>query len=170
MGPSSSQLAEPLFTGSPMLKALTRPSSFWHPIRRRRFDSALAVLLGLHLFRRLSAEDQALVENLLIENCRKWSSCPYTVLLNNLGTSSDFIAALRAGAMSKLGMPTGVEGLPWSEFLHPSWQGLTVQTTFRRFDAATEDAAEFLRANGLVLDEDNGHAKNWMDAMRVRYP
>jgi len=60
--------------------------------------------------------------------------------------------------------------LPWSEFLHASWQGLTVQTTFRRFDAATEDAAEFLRANGLVLDEDNGHAKNWMDAMRVRYP
>ena len=69
-----------------MLKTLTRPSSFWHPIRRRRFDSALAVLLGLHLFRRLSAEEQALVENLRIENCKKWSSYPDTVRLNDLGT------------------------------------------------------------------------------------
>ena len=149
-----------------------RPSSFWHPTRRRRFDSALVVLLGHHLFPRLGAIEQERVENLLIDDFSKGSEFPYTVLRQDIGASSDFIASLRGLAMARLGMPTGIADLDWKDFVDPSSMrpGKSLVGAFRRFDAATDAAADFLRSNGLALDERTGQGKRWMDAMHVRYP
>ena len=69
-------------------------------------------------------------------------------------------------------MPTGIAGLEWRDFVHTSRLGLGGSTfnNFRRFDADTDAAADFLRANGLALDERTGQGKRWMHAMHVRYP
>ena len=148
-----------------------RPSTYWHPIRRDRFDSALVVLLGLHLFPRLDLADQQRVENWLIDDFHKHSAVPY-VVFRSLKTTSDFVAYYRAMAMARLGMPTGVEGLEWKEFAQLSWLGPSTATfnDFRRFDAETDAAADFLRANGLALDERTAQGKRWMDEMQARYP
>lgn len=107
------------------------------------------------------------MEDFLIDDFKRWSSYPYTVLRQDMGSSSDIIASLRAGAMARLGMSTGIAGLEWSDFVRPT-RG--IGSSFRRLDHATDEAAEFLRANGLVLDDEAGHAKNWIDAMRAQYP
>jgi hypothetical protein len=41
-----------------------RARDFWHPVYRRRFRSALLVLLGRHAFERLSDGDKARVESM----------------------------------------------------------------------------------------------------------
>ena len=144
---------------------LPQPSLLWHPIRRRRFDAALTVLLGIHAFRRLNADDKAKVETWLSAQFKGFakSEYPYFVLRQTIGESSDLIAGMRADAMARLGMPTGVEGLKWYEFLGSA-------QSFRRFDPATQAAANFLQANGITLDDDNAETKDWMDLMRTRYP
>ncbi len=148
-----------------------RPSTYWHPIRRNRFDSALVVLLGLHLFPRLDPGDQQRVENLLIDDFHK-CPIPYTVFRQDAGASSDVVAYHRAMAMARLGMPTGIAGLEWKEFAQLSWLGPSTATfnDFRRFDAQTDAAADFLRSNGLALDERTAQGRRWMDEMQARYP
>ncbi len=155
-----------------MIDLTQRPSTYWHPTRRNRFDSALVVLLGLHLFPRLDPGDQRRVENWLIDDFHKHSDYPYVVFRQDIGASSDLIAYLRAMAMARLGLPTGIEGLEWKEFAQLSWLGPSTATfnDFRRFDAETDAAADFLRSNGLALDERTAQGKRWMDEMQARYP
>ncbi len=154
-----------------MVDLTQRPSTYWHPTRRNRFDSALVVLLGLHLFPRLDPGDQQRVENWLID---EFHSCPipWVVIRQDVDASSDRIAYHRAMAMARLGLPTGIDGLEWKEFAQLSWLGPSTATfnDFRRFDPETDAAADFLRSNGLELDERTAQGKRWMDAMHVRYP
>ena len=154
-----------------MTEQALRPDSFWHPIRRRRFDSALIVLLALHWFPRLGELGQEQVENELVNVFKKKSPTPYLAWREIVGPTSDHVAMVRGVAMARLNMPTGVEGLEWNEFVRPRWLRAPVlaSLSFRSFDVATDQAIDFLRAKGLALEE-RGHGYRWMAEMRARYP
>ena len=157
---------------SGMTERSVRPNSFWHPIRRRRFDSALVVLLALHLFPKLSALEQEQVENDLVEVFRARAADPYLAWRQMVGPTSDSVAILRGISMARLEMTTGIDGLAWNDVVPRSWlrSPLSALYSFRRFNAATDEAADFLRSNGIILDEASAHALRWMSEMHARYP
>jgi hypothetical protein len=149
-----------------------RLPSLFQGARQRRYDSALIVLLALNLFERLSPVDQQNVEHVLIEVFRKRAPDPYTAWRDIVGPSSDLVAILRGIAMAKLELPTGIDGLDWRSFVPSPWlrNPLRALHAFRRFDPATDEAADFLRSKGLALAEPSDHGARWMDEMRTRYP
>jgi len=151
---------------------LMRPHPFWHPIRRRRFDGALVVLLARYWFQRFDAITQERVDNELTDLFWAQNLDPYGIWLQMVGRESDSVAILRGIAMARLNMPTGVEGLEWNEFVRPAWlRGpMSALYAFRKFDAANDDAADFLRAHGLSLDETAVQGLRWMTDMHARYP
>ena len=74
--------------------------------------------------------------------------------------------------MARLRFSTGVEGLDWSSFVQSSWLRSPLRSiyTFQRFDPATDEAADFLRSFGLVLNDLTDHGLRWMDEMRAPLP
>ena len=155
-----------------MIETSFRPDSFWHPIRRRRFDSALVVLLALHLFPRLGKLQQEQVENELVKVFSKTQEYPYLAWREIVGPSSNYVAIIRGVAMARLNMPTGVDGLDWDDFVRPSWLKFPLQASysFRSFDASTDQAIDFLRSRGLDLEEAAGRGLRWIGEMHARYP
>jgi len=148
------------------------PDSFWHPIRRRRFDSALIALLALHLFPKLSTLQQERVENELVNVFKTTSEYPYLVWRDYAGQSSNTVAIIRGVAMARLNMPTEVAGLEWNDFISPNWLRFPLQAAmaFRSFDASTDQAIDFLRSKGLALEEAAGRGLRWITEMHARYP
>jgi hypothetical protein len=155
-----------------MIETSVRPDSFWHPIRRRRFDSALVVLLALHQFPRLSKLQQDQAENELVKVFSKTQEYPYLAWREIVGPSSNEVAIIRGVAMARLNMPTGVDGLDWGDFVRPSWLKFPLQASysFRSFDASTDQAIDFLRSKGLDLKEAAGRGLRWISEMHARYP
>ena len=155
-----------------MDKSLARATSFWHPIYRRRFNSAMLVLLAHHLFPRLSATQQTRVDDELTEIFKRQSEFPYRLFAQKSGELTDGSAALRGVAMARLDLPTEVDGLAWSDFVLPSWKRVPsfAYLAFRRLHRATDDAVDYLHAKGLDLDEGSTHSRRWMESMRARYP
>ena len=74
--------------------------------------------------------------------------------------------------MARLGISIGVEGLDLRSFVQDSWLRNPLRSlyAFQRFDPATDEAADFLRSKGLVLEEPSDHGLRWMTEMRMRYP
>ena len=141
-------------------------------MRRPLFDSAVVVLIGLNVFPRLGQKEQQEVEHDLTKLFKKTAATPYTAWREIVGPSSDHVAFLRGIAMARLRLATGVEGLDWSSFVQSSWLRSPLRWiyAFQRFDPATDEAADFLRSKGLVLDEPSDHGLRWMNEMRARYP
>ena len=148
------------------------PDGFWHPIRRRRFASALVAILSMQLFPRLDPGMQQNVEHELVKLFARTSDMPYLIWRDAAGQSSASVALLRGIAMAQLDLPTGIDDLAWDAFVPRAWlrSPMLSANSFRRFDKMTDEAADFLRSKGLNLDEptDYGH-RGWM-AMRARYP
>jgi hypothetical protein len=153
-----------------MIESSLRPDSFWQPIRRRRFDSALVMLLALHLFPRLGKLQQEQVENELVKVFSKTQEYPYLAWREIVGPSSNYVALIRGVAMARLNMPTGVDDLDWNDFVRPSWLKFPLQASysFRSFDACTDQAIDFLRSRGLGLEESAGRGLRWISEMHAR--
>ncbi len=155
-----------------MTEPSVHSSSFWKPTRRHRFDSAIVVLIALNVFPRFGQKERQEVEQELREVFKKTAATRYTAWREIVGRSSDHVAVLRGIAMARLRISTGVEGLDWSSFVQGSWLRNPLRSlyAFQRFDPATDEAADFLRSRGFVLDEPSDHGLRWMNEMRARYP
>ncbi|MEK8035034.1 hypothetical protein AACH06_29815 [Ideonella sp. DXS29W] len=140
---------------------------------RRRYKAALAVLLGMHAYERLSPKHQALVEEWLADWHRRFSEYPYSVVRSKMVTPFN-LAAMRAWAMARLGFGTGVEGVSWGELLPLSRGRLSgpgiVALAFQQFHPATGDAVAFLEQRGVRFDPSLGLGPEWLAAMKAKYP
>ena len=139
---------------------------------RRRYRTALAVLLGLHAFERLNSEHQVLVEEWLTNWCHRNSEFPYSVIRSKLSTPFT-LAGMRAFAMARLGFGTGVEGVSWGELIPRRWPLVdrgAVPLGFEQFHPATGDALAYLEQKGVRFDPSLGIGPEWLATMKARYP
>jgi hypothetical protein len=138
-----------------------------HSVRLR---AAKAVLLSLHLFPLLSAEQQAAVEKELEDWHSKHSEFSYSYILSRCTPTQ--LAALRAVAMARLKINTGIEALKWEDLLGWKWRlhPHMLNLSFREFDAATDEALEFLRAYGIKFADSEKLGKRWLNTMKAKYP
>ena len=150
-----------------------RARDFWHPVYRRRFRSALLVLLGRHAFEQLSDGDKARVESMADQiNKEARNILPYMVRQRGADpdATEDWRPVWRARAMAALGMSTGIDGLTWDELSVGKRNPVFDLLPFQRFHPVTDDAVAFLREHGVELDAHARQSKSWLDAMRRRYP
>ena len=150
-----------------------RARDFWHPIYRRRFRSAVMVLLGRHLFEQLPDGDKARVESMADQiNKEARNILPYMVRQRGADpdATEDWRAVWRGRAMAALGMSTGIDGLTWDELSVGRRNPVFDLLPFQRFHPVTDDAVAFLHERGVELDAHARQSQAWLDAMRRRYP
>lgn len=117
--------------------------------RKRRYQAALGTLLAVQAFECLDGQQRSKVDDELVVIYEPFGIYPCWKLRRDVSRTS--MAADRAVAMCRLGFPTGLQGLEWSEVLHP-WHlqnPALVKGDFRLQHPATEEARLFLRSRGL---------------------
>lgn len=134
---------------------------------RRAFNAALVVLIGKYVFERLDAEQRRAVDGEVDRNIRVELQVP-RVDRKWFGWAD--LGAVRAVAMARLGLSTGVPGYTWDELLSRYWWWKKVQLQwsqqqpadvrdgavdmdFHPFHPATEDAKAFMRRNGYLIPD-----------------
>ena len=132
----------------------------------RRFKAATVVLLGAYMFDRLEPGERAQVEAEMNANFNR-SDNP-AAAWRRWG-AWDVLAAFRAAAMERAGVELRIDGLSWSDLFKPwnHWRRLPMWplmtgfdirpayliNDFRPMDAATLEAKEFLRRNGMEIPD-----------------
>jgi hypothetical protein len=149
---------------SRLLEALSQP------LREQRFRAALAILLSTHVFERLDAKQRVRVEDELVAVYRPLGVYPWWRSRKDQPDGAR--AAERAVAMQRLEVPTGIEGLSWSEIIRPAWRANPALLSFayRPFHPATDRAIAFLAERGVVLAERHMVGSAWFAAMKRKYP
>jgi hypothetical protein len=138
--------------------------------RRRRYRAALAVLVALHAYDRLTLNQQASVEEELAAWYRRFSEFPYSVVSKQVDVLT--LASLRAFAMARLGLSTGVPGHTWADLLPFWWRrspGM-LALAFQRFHPGTGDALAYLSAKGIQFPSELGLGPEWLATMKATYP
>ena len=120
---------------------------------RRRFDVALFIYLGAHVFSTLRPEERARVEAKVTELIKQASASKAAHVRY---ASPDLRAFFRGLAMQRLDTPTSVEGITW-DGLMPRLSA-PIRWELRCFDfrpraPATTEAIAFLRARGLDVPD-----------------
>jgi hypothetical protein len=135
----------------------------------RRLKAALVVFLGEYLVDWLEADQKARIDAEMDANFNRTDT---PAVAWRRWSDWKLLAAFRATAMERAGIEPQIAGLSWSELLRP-WRfsrnappivpfapridarATSLIGDFRVFDAATIEAKQFLRANGLnIPDED----------------
>lgn len=151
---------------------------------QREYKAALVVLLGAYGSPQLTPEQRARVES---DMDRNWNLTEFPAVSNRRTSSWDFIAAERAAAMDRLGIPPAVAGLSWRDLFaslpNPKWifqmapyamrnfdpRGGFITMQFRPMSEATADAKKFLRKRGLDVPEaDPWKVSDLLPAERIR--
>ncbi len=128
---------------------------------RRRYNAAIVVLLGAHVFENLASERRASVEAEVNNNFDK-SDTP--AIASRRVFEPDAMTAHRAAAMDRLGFDLNFDNLSWSQLLEPwrMWRKIPEFTgriydsradmllnDYRLTHSATEDAKQLLRDHGI---------------------
>ena len=135
--------------------------------RARQCRAATAVLLALHVFRRLDAASQARVDadvKRLVE-----AKVDALVMIARLGEMR--LAALRGPAMARLGIATGVPGMDWAQVVEPApMTSAWPFPDFMRNSHVADDALEILARHGVRFDKAEAIGNAWLTEMKSRYP
>ncbi len=138
--------------------------------RRRRYRAALAVLVALHAYDRLTQKQQASVEEELAAWFRRFSEFPYSFVSKRVDILDR--AALHAFGMARLGLSTSVPGHSWKDLLPFWWRhspGM-LGLAFRRFHPGTGDALAYLGNKGVQFPAELGIGPEWLAAAKARHP
>ena len=136
-----------------------------------RFRAAVAALLSEHVFSSLPKETQVRVDLTVVAEYR--AHFLFAWWMRKPDVSPDVAAIDRAYAMARLGVPTGVQDLPWTELLSPrnSYFAFLANhrgsRTFSRFHPATDEAIEHLRKRGVALSDELSHGHKWLQSQRA---
>jgi hypothetical protein len=127
----------------------------------------------LYVYERLIDSDKERVEKELIRWFSKRTEFPYLVQRPRM--TPELLAFYRAGAMARLGMRTGVDGMDWNDALPFSWRhpGLLGQLgayDFKRFDPATDEAIAYFESRGIRVDATRDMGKKWIEQQRAVHP
>jgi hypothetical protein len=140
-------------------------------LRKRKYErnlkAALLVLLGAHLLEKLPTDQQRRVEEALAQNMKRSSDPPAAW---HRWYQWSTIAAFRAGAMDKAGVPLPLPDYSWADLFKP-WQrwawfnpvppflkGFDVRPLFvlldyRPMSQAAIDARRLLRSYGMIIPD-----------------
>lgn len=142
----------------------------WVPrTQSRRYHAALAVLLAIHRLPQLDGSDKARIDAELVQVYKPLGLYPWWRFRSD--ASPVAMAGIRAVAMYRLGIPTGVEGLRWESVLHPLHRQsptLLIQD-FSTNHPATDEAIQLLVSHGVPPTEIERFGKRWLDDARAKY-
>lgn len=121
--------------------------------QRRRFDIALFIYLGAHVFSTLRPEDRARVEGEVTELLKQawWDKASHARYAN-----PELRAFCRALAMQRLDTPTSIEGITWDDLVPRPGRLIRWDLRFldfRPLSPATNEALAFLRARGVDIPD-----------------
>jgi hypothetical protein len=137
-----------------LIRVLHHAIRLWVPCTRtRRYHAALSVLVASHRFPQLESQAKARVNDELVKIFKPFGIYPWWRFRHDVPPTT--MAADRAVAMYRLGIPTGVPELSWEQVLHP-WHQQSPAQLLQDFNArhsATEEAVQFLAARGLPRAE-----------------
>ena len=149
------------------------PFSYLSDRRHRiRYGAAIATLLSIYVYDRLTDLQRRLVEEEIV----RWYSVQgyeFSYIVDRPKLTADYLAFHRATAMMRLGFNVGIDGLNWSEVLPDSWKrsfGSDGFNEFRLFDPATDEAIAYLADRGVIVNASQKMGKKWIDSMRAKYP
>ena len=141
----------------------------WVPAtRERRYRASLAVLLGMYSYGYIDAKQRARIDRELVEIYKPFGVYPWWRFRRDASLTG--MAGDRAVAMARLGLPTHVPNLEWSDVLHPWHLSSPGQMAldFRAYSEATDDAIEFLKSCGVVFDAELKYGKQYLRSVRER--
>lgn len=138
--------------------------------RRRRFRAALGILVAMHAYSRLTPQQQAQVEDFLVDWYSRRAEIPYAVIRGKSAALE--LAAPRAFAMGCLNFDTGLPGHKWSDLLPRTWIASPDELAFRfeRFHPGTGDALRYLSERGIHFGNELGLGPDWLETMKAMYP
>jgi hypothetical protein len=148
---------------------LSRGWRMWMPAtRERRYHASLAVLAGMYSYGLLDAAQRARVDCELVEIYKPLGVYPWWRFRRDASPTG--MAGDRAVAMARLGLPTQVRNLEWSDILHPWHVSSPAQLAldFRAYSEATDDAIEFLQSSGAALEAELKYGKHYLRSLRAR--
>jgi hypothetical protein len=140
----------------------------WLPCTRaRRYHAALATLLAIHRFPRLDGTSKARIDAELVQIFKPLGIYPWWRYRPDVPPTT--MAADRAVAMYRLGIPTGIADLRWENVLHPWHRQSPTQIIqdFSAYHAATDDAIRFLASHGVVSPELKHFGSQWLERARA---
>jgi hypothetical protein len=141
----------------------------WMPLtRERRYRAALAVLMGFHAYEALDGKQRESVDRELVEIFKPFGIYPWWRF--RIDVSPIAMAAERAIAMARLGLPTQVAGVTWRDALHPWHMSSPGQLSldFRAYTTAVDEAADFLESNGVELQALRHYGRRYLREARER--
>ena len=141
----------------------------WIPTSRdRRYKAALTTLLCLYRYPQLDTATKAKIDDEIVLIFKQFGLYPYWRFIRNIPEKTR--AGDRAIAMCRLDIPTGIEGLHWSDFMHPWHQDAAAQLImdFKSYSAETDQAIEFLRTHGVHSEQIDHYSRDWLHKAQVQ--